>query len=117
MLYFVVEGPGQEKLYPKGEVNDIPDWVTDLVIKPLEDSKIIPRDYVNTAVINEYMPGGCIVSHIDPPHIFDRPICTVSFMSDSNLSFGCKFSFKPIRVSDPVLCLPLARGSATVIRY
>lgn len=110
------KGPGMERLYPKGEVDDIPDWIHELVIKPLYDAKIVPKGFVNSAVINDYMPGGCIVSHIDPPHIFDRPIVSVSFFSDSALCFGCKFSFRPIRVSQPVLCLPIDRGCVTMIR-
>lgn len=110
------KGPGMERLYPKGEVDEIPDWIHELVIKPLYDAKIVPEGFVNSAVINDYMPGGCIVSHIDPPHIFDRPIVSVSFFSDSALCFGCKFSFRPIRVSTPVLCLPIDRGCVTMIR-
>ncbi|PIK51615.1 putative RNA demethylase ALKBH5-like [Apostichopus japonicus] len=108
-------GPGQERLYPKGHVDEIPSWVTELVIKRLEDKKIIPKDFVNSAVINDYLPGGCIVSHIDPIHIFDRPIVSISFMSDSALSFGCKFSFRPIRVSKPILALPLSKGCVTLL--
>lgn len=73
-------------------------------------------DFVNSAVINDYLPGGCIVSHIDPIHIFDRPIVSISFMSDSALSFGCKFSFRPIRVSKPILALPLSKGCVTLLR-
>lgn len=110
-------GPGMERLYPKGEVDEVPEWVHELVVKPLCDAKIVPRGFINSAVINDYMPGGCIVSHIDPPHIFERPIVSVSFFSDSALSFGCKFTFKPIRVSKPVLCLPIDRGCVTAIRY
>ncbi|XP_063240243.1 RNA demethylase ALKBH5-like isoform X2 [Bacillus rossius redtenbacheri] len=108
-------GPGMERLYPPGEVDPIPDWVRELVIKPLVGANIVPDGFINSAVINDYQPGGCIVSHIDPIHIFDRPIISVSFMSDSALSFGCKFSFKPIRVSKPILCLPLSRGCVTVL--
>ncbi|XP_010142134.1 PREDICTED: RNA demethylase ALKBH5, partial [Buceros rhinoceros silvestris] len=65
-------GPGQERLYPRGE-------------------------------------------HVRPIHIFERPIVSVSFFSDSALCFGCKFQFKPIRVSEPVLFLPVKRGSVTVL--
>ncbi|XP_010290268.1 PREDICTED: RNA demethylase ALKBH5, partial [Phaethon lepturus] len=75
----------------------------------------IPEGFVNSAVINDYQPGGCIVSHVDPIHIFERPIVSVSFFSDSALCFGCKFQFKPIRVSEPVLFLPVKRGSVTVL--
>lgn len=38
-------GPGQERLYPKGHVDEIPSWVTELVIKRLEDKKIIPKGW------------------------------------------------------------------------
>ena len=60
-------------------------------------------------------PGGCIVSHVDPIHIFARPIITVSFFSDSALCFGCKFYFKPIRTSKPLYILPVNRGSVTLL--
>ncbi|XP_062865921.1 RNA demethylase ALKBH5 [Trichomycterus rosablanca] len=109
-------GPGQERLYSKGEVDEIPDWVHELVIKRLVEHGHIPEGFVNSAVINDYQPGGCIVSHVDPIHIFERPIVSVSFFSDSALCFGCKFQFKPIRVSEPVLCLPVRRGSVTMLR-
>ena len=110
------KGPGQERLYRKGEVDPIPSWIEELVIKPIVNAKIVPEGFFNSAVINDYMAGGCIVSHIDPRHIFDRPIVSVSFLSDSALSFGCKFSFKPIRVSKPLLCLPVDRGCVTILR-
>ena len=110
------KGPGNERLYPVGAVDEIPDWIRELVEKPLVQAKLIPEGFMNSAVINDYQPGGCIVSHIDPPHIFDRPLVTVSFFSDCALSFGCKFIFKPIRVSKPVLSLPCDRGCVTLIR-
>ena len=109
-------GPGQERLFPRGEVDEIPQWIYDLVVLRLEKAGIVPKGFVNSAVINDYQPGGCIVSHIDPPHIFDRPIVSCSFFSESSLSFGCKFSFKPIRTSTPVLTLPLPRGCVTTLR-
>lgn len=111
------KGPGQERLYAPGEVDDIPEWIYEMVVKKIVEAGIIPKDFVNSAVINDYQPGGCIVSHIDPSHIFDRPIVSASFFSSSSLCFGCKFSFKPIRTTQPVLSLPVARGCVTVLRY
>ncbi|XP_036413387.1 RNA demethylase ALKBH5 [Colossoma macropomum] len=108
-------GPGQERLYSKGEVDEIPAWVHELVISRLVARGLIPEGFVDSAVINDYQPGGCIVSHVDPIHIFERPIVSVSFFSDSALCFGCKFQFRPIRVSEPVLCVPVRRGSVTVL--
>lgn len=106
-----------ERLYPKKEIEPIPDWLQDLVIQPLINANLVPNGFINSVVINDYQPGGCIVSHIDPPHIFDRPIISVSLMSTGALSFGCKFNFKPIRVTEPLLCLPLPRGVVTLLRY
>lgn len=111
------KGPGMERLYPKGHVDDIPKWIEDLVLQPIVKAGLLPEGFVNSAVINDYLPGGCIVSHIDPPHIFERPIVTVSFFSDSALSFGCKFSFRPIRTSKPVFVCPVDRGCVTSIRF
>jgi alkylated DNA repair protein alkB family protein 5 len=104
------KGPGKEKIYPKGEVDEIPKWIEKHIIKKLYDDKIVEEGFINSAVINEYFAGGCIVSHIDPIHIFDRPIISISFNCKTYLSFGCKFSFNPIRTSEPILSVPLDRG-------
>ena len=109
-------GPGQERLYKEGEVDKIPKWIQKHVIRKLYDDKVVPEGFINSVVINEYFPGGCIVSHIDPIHIFDRPIISINFNTRSFLSFGCKFTFNPIRTTEPVLSLPMDRGCLTMIR-
>lgn len=110
-------GPGQEKLFPKGEIDDIPKWIHRLVIEPLVKAEIVEPDFVNSVVINDYQPGGCIVSHVDPIHIFERPIISITFFSSSALSFGCKFSFNPIRTSKPIVSIPLDIGCVNVLRF
>ena len=110
-------GPGQERLYREGEVDPIPEWVYELVVSRMEEMDIVEHGFINSVVINDYLPGGCIVSHIDPPHLFARPIYTITFHGDSRLSFGCRFAFKPIRVSEPMYSVPLERGCMTAIRY
>lgn len=45
---------------------------------------------------------------------YENPFFNDNF-SDSALCFGCKFSFKPIQVSPPVLRLPMKRGVVTAI--
>ncbi|CAH1103676.1 unnamed protein product [Psylliodes chrysocephalus] len=106
-------GLGSERLYPKDTVDRIPNWITNSLINPLIEAKILPKNYVNSVVINDYQPGGCIVSHIDPPQIFDRPIISLSLFSDSALCFGCKFQYKPLRCSTPLLRLDMPRGAVT----
>ena len=96
-------------------MDDVPDWIKCLVVDRLVEAKVVPEGFVNCAVINDYQPGGCIVSHVDPPHIFHRPIVTVSFFSESVLCFGCKFAFRPMRTSEPVYSVPLVRGGVTSI--
>lgn len=110
------KGPGQERLYAPGQVDAVPDWIYELIVQPIVDAQLVPEGFINSAAINDYMAGGCIVSHVDPPHIFDRPIITVSFLSDTILSFGCRFAFKPIRVSKPIYAVPVKRGGVTIIR-
>ncbi|CAG9855211.1 unnamed protein product [Phyllotreta striolata] len=104
---------GSERLYPEGSVDVIPSWIAHNIIKPLVEVNILPENFVNSVVINDYKPRGCIVSHIDPPQIFDRPIVSLSLFSDSALSFGCKFHYKPLRSSKPLFRLPMPRGVVT----
>ena len=68
----VSRGPGNEKLYPEGAVDEVPQWIFDLVVRPIEESGMIPKGFINNAVINDYRPGGFITSHIDPPQLFQR---------------------------------------------
>jgi len=107
------KGPGSERIYSKGEVDEVPKWIEKHIVQKLYSEKIVKEGFINSAVINEYFPSGCIVSHIDPIHIFDRPIISISFNSKSYLSFGVKFSFNPIRTTEPIVQLPLERGCMT----
>lgn len=109
-------GPGMERLFPMGNVDPIPVWIFHYIINPLVIANVIPKDFVNSVAVNDYAPGGCIVSHIDPPHLFERPIISLSLFSEGALCFGCKFEFKPIRCTDPVYKLSLPRGIITILR-
>eukprot|EP00095_Tigriopus_kingsejongensis_P001664 snap_masked-scaffold857_size87770-processed-gene-0.1 protein:Tk01664 transcript:snap_masked-scaffold857_size87770-processed-gene-0.1-mRNA-1 annotation:"alkylated dna repair protein alkb-like protein 5" len=105
-------GVAQEKVYPRGEVDPIPMWLLDMVIRPIVQAGIIPKDFVNSVTIVDCMPGGWITPHIDPTQIFDRPIVIASFVSDSLLSFGSKFTYLPqVQASPPVATVPLTRGN------
>lgn len=110
------KGLGMERFYFKGEVDEILDWIYELVIKFLYDVKIVFEGFVNSVVINDYMSGGCIVFYIDLFYIFDRFIVLVFFFSDSVFCFGCKFFFRFIRVFILVLCLLIDRGCVIMIR-
>ena len=50
---------GNERLFPAGEVDPIPQWMFDLVVRPIVRAGIISGDdYINSAVIEEYQPRG-----------------------------------------------------------
>jgi len=112
---------GIEAIWPPEDTSPIPAWIQEKVISRLEARKVVPKGWINSATINDYAPGGCIVSHIDPPHLFDRPIISVSFFSDCNLVFGTTFSFPKeagnnIEASTPVLVHSCLRGNGTVLK-
>lgn len=103
---------GEERLLPEGAVDPIPQWVIDEVIKPAAAAGIIEsEEWVNMVAINDYQDGGYIISHIDPPQLFQRPIVTSSFFSDSALCFGCRWSRKSVNnPSKPTHREPIERG-------
>ena len=52
-----------ERLYPKGECDPIPEWVQTDVVQPLVDAQLIPEGFVNSCVINDYMPGNSRIQY------------------------------------------------------
>lgn len=110
---------GVEAVWPPEDTSPIPAWVHEKIISKLEARRVVPKGWINSATINDYAPGGCIVSHIDPPWLFDRPIIGLNLFSDCNLVFGTKFSFPheaDIETTTPVLVHRSLRGHATVMK-
>mmetsp|Transcript_103052 Transcript_103052/g.204571 ORF Transcript_103052/g.204571 Transcript_103052/m.204571 type:complete len:642 (-) Transcript_103052:238-2163(-) len=115
-----VAGKGQEQLLPPECVDPIPDWVHDKLIARLEERGLVEKGWINSAVVNDYMPGGMIVSHIDPKQLFARPIFICSFFADGRLSFGVQFAFEERRFcseksSAPKYLARMPRGSVTTM--
>jgi len=112
---------GIEAVWPPEETSEIPAWIREHLIAPLEAKRVVPKGWINSATINDYAAGGCIVSHIDPPHLFDRPIISVSFFSDCNLVFGTSFAgtkeaSQELETTIPVYVHSCVRGHATVLK-
>lgn len=111
-----IAGRGEERVLPPGLVDPIPEWVRLKLIQRLEEEGHVPCGWINSAVINDYRKGGMIVSHIDPPHLFDRPIFIASFFAECRLAFGAGFTFVDGRFSEersapPRFLACLSRGS------
>jgi len=104
---------GREELLEDGAVEDIPEWLYRLVIAPLEKRGVIPCNWIQSVVMNDYRAGSSIVAHVDPPNLFARPILTATFFCPARLVFGA--SFDPARRTPPAFSQFLGRGSVLLI--
>merc|ERR1719217_1735959 len=100
-------------------VDPIPSWILHKLIRRIEERGFVPKGWINSAVINDYSHGGMIVSHVDPPQLFARPIFIASFFAEGKLVFGSKFTFPvnggPPECAPPKCICPMPRGSLTVM--
>ena len=72
---------------PASEYIEIPPEFTSLIVKLKQYSKEI-----NHIVVNEYLPGQGIKSHIDSPDLFGAVIVSLSLLSDCVMTFTRKES-------------------------
>lgn len=110
---------GEEQILPPELIDPVPDFIYDKLILPLEEKGVVPEGWINSAVVNDYRPGGMIVSHIDPPKLFARPIFITSFFAEGRLVFGSRFSFPnkggAPETTPPKCICPMPRGSLTIM--
>ena len=67
-------GKGSEKFFNPKDISPIPEWIYEKIIKKMEKTGIVDKNWINSVVINDYEPGGFIVQHQDPPHLFERKV-------------------------------------------
>ena len=81
-------------------MDPIPKWLKAQVIEPLEDAGLLREEWVNCAVICDYVGGGRDPEpEILPPQIFDRPIIAVCFFSFCHLAFNTRVGSKMHQIS------------------
>lgn len=115
-----ISGKGKEELLPPEMVDPIPDWIHKKLIARMEQKGVVEKGWINSAVVNDYQPGGMIVSHIDPKQLFARPIFIATFFADGRLVFGVNFVFagrkySPEQSSPPKFTAHMPRGALTVM--
>eukprot|EP00664_Eupelagonemidae_sp_cell27_P007490 gene7490-6403_t len=84
-----VRTAGEEELVI--EVPEIPEWIKELVLTPLQKAGAIRAvEAVDMVTINFYSPGSFIVGHRDPLETFEpsAPIVTTTFLSPGGLEIG-----------------------------
>uniref|UniRef100_A0A0D6QUJ5 Fe2OG dioxygenase domain-containing protein n=1 Tax=Araucaria cunninghamii TaxID=56994 RepID=A0A0D6QUJ5_ARACU len=76
---------------------------------------VLPPSCVpDSCIVNIYEEGDCIPPHIDH-HDFDRPFCTISFLSECNIIFGTNLKIlAPGEFAGPI-AIPLPLGSVLVL--
>jgi hypothetical protein len=94
------------------DVPPVPEWIHRMIQQPLEESKLLEKDFMNSAAINYYHDGSeGIQSHFDEDERFDRPVFSLRMFSDSRLSFGTKTQ----AYLNGAFFVPMPRGCITVM--
>lgn len=115
-----VKTKGGEQLLHSDLVDPIPSWVHEKLILKIEEQGYAPRNWIDSAVMNDYQPTGMIMSHVDPPHLFARPIFICSFLATCRLAFGSGYDFDLHRGAAthpklPQYLVHMSRGSLTIM--
>ncbi|GLT96932.1 hypothetical protein SLE2022_145230 [Rubroshorea leprosula] len=97
------------------EVDPLPPLFKQMIKRMVRWHVLPPTCVPDSCIVNIYDEGDCIPPHIDH-HDFDRPFCTVSFLTESNILFGTNLKIvSPGEFSGPV-SIPLPVGSVLVLK-
>ena len=90
---------------PDMHIGALPDWLTDLAQKLYDETGLFDRT-PEQVIVNEYLPGQGIATHIDHPG-FGPTVCTISLLDDWEMDFSENW-----RDKSPAL---LQRGSCVLL--
>lgn len=90
---------------PDMHIGTLPDWLDELAQKLYDETGLFER-VPEQVIVNEYLPGQGIATHIDHPG-FGPTVCTISLLDDWEMDFS-----KNWRDKSPAL---LQRGSCVLL--
>lgn len=90
---------------PDMHIGSLPDWLADLAQKLYDETGLFDR-VPEQVIVNEYLPGQGIATHIDHPG-FGPTVCTISLLDDWEMDFSENW-----RDKSPAL---LQRGSCVLL--
>lgn len=90
---------------PDMHIGALPDWLDDLAQKLYDETGLFDRA-PEQVIVNEYLPGQGIATHIDHPG-FGPTVCTISLLDDWEMDFSENW-----RDKSPAL---LQRGSCVLL--
>lgn len=90
---------------PDMHIGALPDWLDELAQKLYDETELFDR-VPEQVIVNEYLPGQGIATHIDHPG-FGPTVCTISLLDDWEMDFSENWKDK-----SPAL---LQRGSCVLL--
>ncbi len=90
---------------PDMHIGALPDWLLDLAQRLYDETGLFDRE-PEQVIVNEYLPGQGIATHIDHPG-FGPTVCTISLLDDWEMDFSENW-----RDKSPAL---LRRGSCVLL--
>ena len=90
---------------PDMHIGALPDWLADLAQRLYDETDLFDR-IPEQVIVNEYLPGQGIATHIDHPG-FGPTVCTISLLDDWEMDFSENWKDK-----SPAL---LQRGSCVLL--
>ena len=90
---------------PDMHIGTLPDWLVDIAQRLYEETGLFDQ-VPEQVIVNEYLPGQGIATHIDHPG-FGPTVCTISLLDDWEMDFSEQW-----RDKDPAL---LTRGSCVLL--
>ena len=90
---------------PDMHIGALPDWLADMAQKLYDETGLFER-IPEQVIVNEYLPGQGIATHIDHPG-FGPTVCTISLLDDWEMDFSENW-----RDKSPAL---LQRGSCVLL--
>ena len=90
---------------PDMHIGALPDWLDDLAQRLYDETRLFDR-VPEQVIVNEYLPGQGIATHIDHPG-FGSTVCTISLLDDWEMDFSENW-----RDKSPAL---LQRGSCVLL--
>ncbi|KAI5084691.1 hypothetical protein GOP47_0000860 [Adiantum capillus-veneris] len=96
------------------EVDEIPPKFCTIIKRMVEWQVLPPSCIPDSCIVNIYDVGDCIPPHIDH-HDFVRPFCTLSLLSECNITFGTNLKIAGPGEFIGSFTLPLPIGSVLIL--
>ncbi len=100
---------------PDMHIGALPDWLSQLAHKLYDETSLFDR-VPEQVIVNEYLPGQGIATHIDHPG-FGPTVCTISLLDDWEMDFSEHWQDKTPALLQRGSCVLLTGDSRSVWQH